>query len=266
MKLTKIEAPVKGISTVFIAGDWHSEALDIPTYKILKTHASLLPKEQRTLIINGDFLDACHLMAKNGDFRKWIKRSDGIDDYFLPLSEEEFRWGNRILDELQSVFNKIIFVYGNHDWRYDWFISQAPPAYSHNFNVNIQLRLDERGIDTVGYNEWLDFGDNLSITHGMYHGSSCLTRHFNACLKNVIFSHVHNYACKAFQVRGNTKQSWSLPSMSHLNPGYVKGREMDWSNGYGVINMLPNSNFNFNVFQVWDGRLVLPDGTILDGR
>jgi len=41
---------------------------------------------------------------------------------------------------------------------------------------------------------------------------------------------------------------------------------MNWSNGYGLIQMRPDSRFNFNVFQVWDGKLVLPNGLILDGR
>lgn len=266
MKIAKMRAPSKGFTTAFIAGDWHTETLNMPTYNIMKAHALSLPPEMRNLIINGDFLDAPHIMPRNPQYKKWIKRSDGLDDFFVPESEREFKWGNEILDDLATVFNEIIFIYGNHDWRYDSFMNISP-AYAHNFDLKSQLKLDSRKIDYVGYNEWLDWGEELSITHGMYHGTTCHKKHYEASRgKNVIFSHVHYYGCKAFIVRGNTVQSWSLPAMCDLNPEYIKGRETNWSNGYGMIQMRADSSFNFNVFQIWDKKLILPDGRILDGR
>ena len=267
MKISKMLPPAKEFTSCFIAGDWHTESLNSATYSILKQHALLLPKKHRNLIINGDFLDAPHIMPRNPMYKKWIKRSDGLDEYFLPETEREFEWGNRILDDLQSVFNEIIFIYGNHDWRYDDFASKISPAYSHNFDLKSNLKLDKRKIDYVGYNEWLDWGEDLSITHGMYHGTTCYKKHYEACRgNNVIFSHVHYYGCKAFHVRGETVQAWSLPAMCDLNPEYIKGRETNWSNGYGLIQMRPDSSFNFNVFQIWKNELVLPDRTILRER
>ena len=67
MKITKIKAPVKGqISTYFIAGDWHIDHMDWPAFDImLKTARKFFKnKKDRKLIINGDFLDAAHLMAR----------------------------------------------------------------------------------------------------------------------------------------------------------------------------------------------------------
>ncbi len=268
MKISEIKAPVKGeIFTYFIAGDWHTEALHEASFKIMLSMARKIPKKKRKLIINGDFLDAPHLMSRSPLYKKWIKRSDGMDEFFIPKSEEELKWGNHILDILQREFTEIIFVEGNHDWRYRDFMSKISPDFAHNFNYRLKLRLKERGIKVVDYNDWLDIGTKLSITHGMYHGTTCHKKHYEAAGgKSVIFSHVHYVGCKSFVVRGNTVQSWSLPAFCELNPEYIKNRETNWSNGFGVINLHSDNSFNFNIFQVWNNRLILPDGKIIEGN
>jgi hypothetical protein len=268
MKISKIEAPDKGeINTYFIAGDWHTEAMSQSSFKIMLAMARKIPKKRRKLIINGDFLDAAHLMARNPQFKKWKGREDGMDEFFIPLSEDELNWGNRILDILQKNFNEIIYIEGNHCWRYRDFMSKCPADYAHNFDYRSKLQLTTRGISVVDYNDWLDIGDKLSITHGAYHGSTCHKKHYEASGgKSVIFSHIHYVGCKAFSVRGNTHHVWSLPAFCDLNPEYIKNRETNWSNGFGVINIKDNSNFNFNIFQIWDDQLVLPDGKVISAR
>lgn len=265
MKVTKLDLPKSGeMFHYFIGGDWHSKALNAPTYKILKNHAKLFPKGQRKLIINGDFLDCPHLMSRSPLYKDNIKSPRGIEDFFLPESEEEFQWGNQILDELQEVFEEIIFIEGNHDWRYLDFArsTHCPAAYKANFDYRYRLKFAERGIRVVDYNSWLDLG-NLSITHGMYHGTTCLKKHFEACEgRDVIFSHVHHYSCKAFVARGKTKYAYSLPAMCDLNPCYIKNRETNWDNGYGQIWLFDNGEYNFHVNLLVDHKYI----TLTDGR
>jgi 3',5'-cyclic AMP phosphodiesterase CpdA len=267
MKISKMAAPSKGISSTFIAGDWHSNHLSTSTFNILIDHAKSLPPDMRNIIINGDFLDAGHLMARDPEFKKWMKRGEGIEEYFLAKSEAEFEWGNECLDRLQEVFKDIIFIEGNHDWRYRWFAEKmAPPAYKHNFDYMSKLHFNKRGIDHVYYNEWLDWGDKLSITHGMYHGTTCHKKHYEASgSKNVVFSHIHSYDCKSFVVRGDTRNSVSLPAICDLNPEYIRGRETNWSKGYGQILMRPDSSFNLYVHQAWNGKIILPCGQSFEG-
>lgn len=265
MKITKLKLPRKNeIHSYFLAGDWHSFHLCDSSYSILKKSALNIPKKQRKLVINGDFLDCVHLMKKNEEFQLNIKRANGIQEYFLPETEKEFQWGNQILDELQKVFPEIIFVSGNHDWRYNWFMqAHSPVAYRHNFCLKTGLNLKSRNILFVDYNNWLDIG-NLSITHGMFHGTSAVKKHFEACGgRSVVFSHVHKLECKPFVCRGETRQSWSLPAMCGLNPEYIKNTENNWSNGFGLAQFKNNGNFNMNIFQIWDNELIWPDGTII---
>jgi hypothetical protein len=251
----------------FIAGDWHSFDLDVNTYSILKQHASTLKEDEPWLIINGDFLDVPYFMAKSEAFKKFNRLKEGIEDFFLPKMEAELEWGNQILDELQKIFRIVIFISGNHDHRVEWYAhNHCPIAYRHNFNIDTGLRLEQRGISYIRYNDWLDWG-SLSITHGQFHSATANKRHYEAAGgRNVIYSHVHKASLTPFLARGKTKMVWSLPAMSYLSPEYIKNRDTNWSTGYGQIMMRPDGVFNHYIFNIWDKKLVLPSGEVLDGK
>jgi ribosomal protein L24E len=266
MKISKIDPPVKGIDTYFIFGDSHTDAIHWPSLDIMAKRAHKLPKSKRNLIINGDFMDAAHLMARNPMYKKWIKRADGMEEYFIEKSEEELEFSNKLLDILQGIFAKIIYGEGNHDWRYRDFMAKCPPDYAHHFDYRKILRLDQRGIDYYNYNDWLDIGDHLSITHGMYHGTTAHKKHYEASGgKSVIFSHVHYTESRSFSVRGNTRKVWSLPAFCSLNPEYIKNRETNWSNGHGEIYVREDGLFNFNTYQNWNNKLALAN-KIIEGN
>jgi predicted phosphodiesterase len=249
----------------FVASDWHSFKLFMTALKILIAHALLLPYEERFLIINGDFLDLAFLMPKSSEFNHWKDRKDGVDVFFLPEWEAETKWGNDMLDYLQTIFKHIIFINGNHDNpRVDIFREQyCPIGYKEHFHLGKALKLQERNIGELNYNDWLDFG-KLSITHGMYHGSTCHKKHYEAAgSRNVLFGHVHSSECKTFTVRGESRSAWSLPAMCELNPHYIKNAETNWQNGYATVHMKPNGNFNLYIHTIYDNELILPDGRIL---
>lgn len=263
-KTTVLPPPLHGIDTYFVASDWHSFHLNPACISILLQHAELHPPKERRLIINGDFLDFAFFMKKKESYKKFINRPDGIEDHFLPLYDEETAWGNKCLDILQKVFTEIIFISGNHDKpRIDTFMEDCPDAYKHNFDLIKTLRLKERKIIFIDYNNWLDIGD-MSITHGMFHGPSSLKKHYLASGgRSAIFGHIHHDNKESFMSRGKTKQVQSLPAMCDLNPDYIRNSETNWTNGYAVLNMKPNSHFNYYTFTIWDNELVLPSGMVL---
>ena len=249
----------------FVASDWHIGHLHKPSFEILKKHAQLFPFDERFLIIDGDFLDTAYFMPKSADFNHWKDRKDGVDNFFLPEWEAETLLGNQILDELQIIFKHIIFINGNHDNpRVDMFReTYCPVGYKEHFYVHKALKLEERNIGEVKYNDWLDFG-KLSITHGMYHGSTCHKKHYEAAgSRNVLFGHVHSSECKTFTVRGESRSAWSLPAMCELNPHYIKNAETNWQNGYATVLMKPNGNFNLYIHTIYDNELLLPDGRMI---
>jgi hypothetical protein len=251
----------------FIAGDWHYDQLNTACFEILIKHALSVPEKHRNLIINGDFADFALFMPKNSEFQTWVNRKDGIEMFFLPEYEKEVKWCNDTLDALQSVFKRIIYVMGNHCApRVDFFVNNhCPEAYKPHFNYIQNLKLPRRNIGWINYNDWLDMG-NLTITHGMTHGSTCVKKHYELSGgRNVVFSHVHTAECKTFASRGVTRAVWSLPSMANLNPHYIKNSDVSWQNGYGTFTMKPNGNFNMNIHLVIDNELCLPNGEIIKG-
>jgi UDP-2,3-diacylglucosamine pyrophosphatase LpxH len=264
-KITKVDLPKRGqIHNYFVASDWHSFHLNMDCYRALLRHAKHFPKSERRLIINGDFLDIWYFMKRNDQFKKWVKRSDGLDEFFIPHWEEEVAWGNKILDELQQVFSNIWFVSGNHDKpRTDFFQSICPVNYKHNFQFEEALHFAKRRIPFIDYNNWLDIG-HLSITHGMFHGTSAHKKHYEASgCRSVIFGHIHHDNKVSFMSRGNTRQVHSLPAMCDLNPDYIKNAETNWTNGYMNILIKSDGNFNAYTYTMWDKVIIDPYGKII---
>ena len=251
----------------FFISDLHSRHLHLPTFNILLKHSQLLPKKQRNLIIGGDFLDLAEFMPKNPEFQHWKDRKDGIDEFFLPAYQKEIKWGNDTLDAIQSHFNHIIFMHGNHDGpRIEVFLDKyCPEGYKPNFNIDRDLNLEKRNVGSISYNSWCDFGE-LSITHGMFHGPSAASKHYMACGgRNVLYGHLHTSECKTFPVRNESRCAWSNPAMCGLNPDYVKNAENKWQNGYTTIYMKPSGKFNINQHLVFDDELLLPNGEVIKG-
>ena len=264
MTIHKLDLPKRGrIKTYSVVSDIHDIHMHHPTIKIMGDMASNVNRKDRGLIINGDMLDFPFLMHKKKDFKRHLKHIDGMDEYFIPKMEESWLWGNVFLDEMEKIYDEIIFISGNHDWRAKMFREQyCPSGYHHNFDLEENLHFKKRGIYHVDYNEWLDIGDKLCLTHGMYHGSTCHKRHYEACGRSVIFGHIHKFEVKAFYKRGDTCNAWSLPCASTLKPHYLKGSANDWTNGFGTLNVRSNGYFNFQVFQLWKDALVDPYGKV----
>jgi|GEM_PF-6880564 len=259
-KITTVELPKSSIHQYLIISDVHSDHYCENTWNTLLRHLKLLKRSKRRVIIAGDFLDCVHLMGKKTDLKKIAASNPILESVIIPESEKEFQWGNDRLDELQELTDHIYFLEGNHDWRYRNFADNyAPAAYVHNFDLSIQLRLKEREIVFIGYNDWLDIG-NLSITHGMFHGTTHNKKHYEACRKNVIYGHVHHHNCTSFFSRGDAKKAWSLPCACKLNPDYRKNTDSNWTNGYASIMMKPNGNFNLHIHEIFDNELYLPNG------
>lgn len=263
-KINRLGLPAKNqLHHYVIASDFHSMFLNEKCFKLLLKFGKLLPPEDRAIIIGGDFLDVPFLMEKKQSFKDNLK-ARLFEEYFVPLAEEEFEIGNAMLDALQEVFPKIILMQGNHDWRYQSFMNNhCPIAYQHNFDFEKQLKLEERNIPTIEYNDWLDVG-NLSITHGMFHGSTHCKKHYEASGgRNVIYGHVHNHECKSFMSRGDAKKAWSLPAMCDLNPEYMKNKDSNWTNGFASMHMKDNGNFNLYIHEMFDDKIILPSGIVL---
>lgn len=248
--------------------DLHEKHLHQQTFNCLIDFALTLPVSDRNLIIGGDFLDLAHLMPKNPLYQKWAKCSDGADMFFLPLFEEETKWGNEKLDELQSVFRNIIFMNGNHDnSRADLYRETiCPAAYKEHFYIGKALNLRERNIGEIMYGDWLNFGPDLTFVHGVAHGASAATRHYMLGKgRSVIHGHLHKFQKTPFAVRGTTQYVYSMGCASTKSPNYMKNIDNDWENGFGQVVMMPDGTHYVYQHEIKNNELVLPDMRIIKG-
>lgn len=263
-KIFSLPLPTEGIRTTFVCSDVHAlysnqAAVDI-MFKLASRH-----KSRPDLVINGDLADVDYFMPKNDLFQTWIQRKDGVDEYFYPEYQKEMVWLNRFFDRTEGVFSRKDYLLGNHEFRWENVLHSLPHHSHYLFNFKKDLSLHERGIECYAHNSWLDYGPNLTFTHGHSCSTTAKKKHYEKSGgRSVIFGHVHDYGVQAFGSRGHTHQVVSLPCMSTLNPAYLKENENNWSLGFMVLNMLPSGLFWWNVFQIWEDRLVLPSGLVIE--
>lgn len=269
-KYHQLGLPESGSKTYFLASDWHSHFSHRASINILyqaADHNFKITGVKPTLIIGGDFLDVDYFFAGSELFQTWIARKDGIDEFFLPKYQEEIEWGMNELMLAKQHFGEIIFMLGNHEERIDRVKHSITPSLHHLFDLKRDLKLDEMGIKMIPYNHWLDIGPHMTITHGMYHNSTCHKKHYDVSeSKSVFFGHIHSHGVVSFTSRGKIKQSVSLPCMCHLNPVYLRNAESNWTNGFIQVNMKPNGLFNYYTYQIFDDECVMPHGEIFSGR
>lgn len=259
--------PLNKVHHFVVASDFHSEHTHLPSLNIMLKLAERIGKKKVSIIILGDFLDVPYFMKKDEEFQKWIKRPEAIDQFFLEKYNDEVDIGNSILDKCSSRFSKMIYMEGNHENRINLFRNSdyCQAGYKHIFNLRNSFKSKERDMAHLDYNDWIDLGVNLSLTHGMYCGPSALKKHFEAAGKSVMYGHVHSAEVKAFSSRGKTRKAWSLPTMGTLSPAYLKGVVNPWSNGFAVVSLKPNNHFQVHMMEVWDDQLILPTGEVIKG-
>jgi hypothetical protein len=259
MKVNVIEHDKKKNSHFLVCSDIHEQFIDEPAFSIMLKYARIY--NITNLIILGDLLDLDWLMPKNPAFKKWISRSDCMEEFFLPKLEASMDWAIKFFERCAPVFKKIYFAKGNHDARIDEFREVFCQAeYKHHFNFS---KIDKYCEDIFENNDWIDLGA-LSMTHGQFHGPTHFKKHYEASeARNVLIGHVHKDEKICFLSRGKTKQVQSLPCMSTLSPHYLKGRENNWTLGFGYIIIKPSGHYNYYTLNVWDNELALPDGRIL---
>lgn len=225
----------KDRDTYWVTSDWHSDAVHRKSLNNLFQKTKSIPFTDRKLIIAGDFLDVPYFFKKDTGYQAWRNHAKGCDEYFIPEFDKEVLWGNKTLDNLQAHFKDIYFLYGNHDQRIGYFrrSSYCPEPYKHYFKLDEKLELKERGISYGHYNDWIDIGKAVSITHGMYHAKTAPKKHYEAAhAKNVIFGHTHQYSVTPFVARGVTRYGINIGCMCSLNPEYMKNTETNWDNGF----------------------------------
>jgi predicted phosphodiesterase len=230
-----------------IAGDWHIPYHDQQACELAVNHA--IDKGYTDfLLINGDFLDAYSLSRWEKDPRK-------------RRFKDELAVGRETLEGLTSVFDRVVYKFGNHEVRYESYLRQRAPELLDidEFNWRSILHADRIGFETVGANNVIQAG-GVNILHGheyvfsMQNPVNPARGLFLRAKASALCGHFHQSSeHNESDIRGKHTACWSLGALCDLHPEYMPLNK--WNHG-GALAELSEDRFSIDSFRIIKGGIV----------
>lgn len=182
----------------------------------------------------------------------------------------EKNFDSQILRPLEAKLKDAdrIWLQGNHD-RWELDVAESQPELQGCFDRIVNLRLKERGWKIVENGKSTQLG-KLTVCHGdtITGGSNLAARKaIEVYFKSVLFGHFHNASSfsKVSPVDSSLKyMAWSSPVLCKLNPAYLRNKPNSWVNGFTVVYVMPNGNFNVYPVIVAGGKFAF-EGRVYGG-
>lgn len=182
----------------------------------------------------------------------------------------------RILTPVEATLAKEtekIYIIGNHE-RFEWdFIEEHPElegALDHVANLNLQ----ERGWKVIPLGGRYKLG-KLNVIHGevlsglgnqapIYTSRKAVSVYAG----NVVAGHTHAPQMFTQVSPADHTQKWQghiLPILGNTNPSYLRNRPTAWVNGFGIVEVFGNGQFNIYQVVVIKGKFSF-GGKIYGGK
>lgn len=224
-----------GIKKVLFIPDTHVPYHDVKKFELMLRAARFFRPD--IIVILGDFADFYAVSSHD----KAPDRSRSLKD--------EVREVNAALTQIQELgAERVIYVSGNHEDRYDRYISTRAPEFFGMASLKEIFKIEERGWEWVPYKSHLTLG-KLHITHDC--GKAGANAHMQAQATfegNVIIGHTHRMA---YSVVGNAEGNphvcamfgWlgDTESCDYLHAIQIK---RSWAHGFGIGYMLPDESIH----------------------
>lgn len=203
------------------------------------------------LIVNGDLLDFYQLSFWDKDPRK---RNFG---YELGQFKEFF-------NTLKRVFKcKIIFKFGNHEFRYERFLLQKAKELVgvDEFELANIIKSRAEGIDIVAQNQ-LIHANELTILHGHELGRGLFSPvnaarglHLRAKI-TALQGDVHKTSEHTeTDLKGTIKTTWSVGALCGLSPEYLPYNS--WNAGFAIVDLSDNGiDFQVHNKRIYKGKVL----------
>lgn len=193
----------------------------------------------------GDLLDFDMISGFNAENLRENETRRMVNDYHQ---------ANELLDRHVKIIRKrnpkaeIVLLEGNHEDRVRRVIDHTPQLEG-LLEVPGNLRLKERGVKWVpnwSEGELYQLG-NLYISHGLYLNKYHPAKMVDTFGTNVAYGHTHDMMSHVKSVWGKNKIIMAQ-SLGHLADEsklkYMKQGPSNWIQGFGVVEMRPDGNFN----------------------
>lgn len=230
---TKITRP----GNYLVLGCWHvpfhNQELTKRVYDLLDTH------QFEGLILNGDFLD-CNTLS--GHSRGQFTAIPGL------TLNQEYTEGKVVLKQLIDLLPPNatkIFMYGNHENRYQRFVADMQNAKTPPPSPTEGLDLFGQGFQVVESYEagYITLGQHLDILHGTYYNTHCAKTHIDRFRGSVLFAHTHRIQSYIEGRTGGFNIGWggnvTSPAFNYAD----RGTKASWQNGFAVVTIDEKGNY-----------------------
>ena len=183
---------------------------------------------------------------------------------------------NRWLDHLQAAMprgSRMDELEGNHEQILRE--SRQMPKYSALVNSDWYpekvWRLKERGINWTTYQpyngkkNWVEIGKHLKVIHGMYAGTTHLTRHWQAFQSNLIYGHMHTRESRDYMHPVYSSVIQTIGCLCMKEASYHGGRLNAWAQGFSIVYLMPDGRFFDSWVRILDGRCIV-DGKTYEAK
>jgi hypothetical protein len=237
-----------------VAHDLHFPLVHLPTWNAMMEFIEDIKPDG--FIFGGDQFDNAEISHHNAtrplykERRSFLRHQEDFDHRILQPIEDLLRGADRR------------WIIGNHDyWEFEFI--EGHPELEGLIDRPTALGLDRRGWDIIPLGHSTKLGE-LNVIHGeiltgignqagLYPSRKAVELYSG----NVLAGHTHapqSYS-KVSPVDGKKKyMGWIAPVLASTNPAYLHNRPTAWVNGFTLVELHPNGNFNLNTIIVSGGQ------------
>jgi len=194
---------------------------------------------------------------------RWKKRAKPTLEWYLPeiiTDVENVNAGMDIIDEALDKANvkEKHFCEGNHEvWMND-FVETYP--YLKEYKIIDCLKLAERGYNFHPAGKLLHIGD-LAYYHGhLYGGMHHVANHLRRFKRSIVYGHFHDIQVYSDTSHQGTILGYSIGCLKKLgfeDNKFTKGRPLNWSHAFAIVDYLGSKNFFVHVVEIKHGKAII---------
>lgn len=232
-----------------LAFDIHYPLVHKPAFNAMMDF--LTKNAVRGFVFGGDQMDNSSISHHNVRrilFREpgaYAKATAGFDkDILIPL------------EKLIPKDSARIYISGNHDF-WEKQLVEENPELEGTIEREILLHLSQRGWDFVPTGKGFNLGKLLVIHGETLNGASYAKKGIENYAQSIAMGHHHSVQSFTKVLPQSQQDKWigqSFPALCTTNPVYLRNAPNAWVNGFGIVEVDEQGNFNMYPVVVTKGQ------------
>lgn len=175
--------------------------------------------------------------------------------------DKEYKEGNKVLNDFDSLFRDGIeksFLYGNHEHRYNRYMSNMQAAKTPISSPADALDLENRGYNvlTNWEQDYIKLGAHLELIHGTYFNQHAAKKHIDTLRGSVAFAHTHRIQSYIEGQTGGFNIGCGIDLNSPAFNYASRAMKSQWQNGFAIVYIDSNGDYYFNQIVAHNGQFV----------